>query len=143
MPDFDLSSIRKTRRAVVAGLAAAMGSAAVGAPSLGLGARAPGPLRHAGLAQWRALVGTHFAAQSEEGRCAFRLVEVRPLASSGRRPAACARPAAFEAVFETAAAPAGNRLYRLAQAGQSGFDLFVGPAGRTGAGTWRVNAVFN
>ncbi|MFL6858005.1 MAG: DUF6916 family protein [Allosphingosinicella sp.] len=143
MPDLDISPIRKTRRAVVAGLMAAIGTAAAGAPPLGLAARPWGPLRHAGIDEWRRLVGTRFVAEGEQGRCALRLVAVRPLAAQGRRPAACARSHAFEAVFETAASPAGNRVYRLAHAEHGALDLFVGPAGPAGAGKRRLNAVFN
>jgi hypothetical protein len=131
-----------TRRAVVAGLAAAAGSTVIAAPARAL---APsGASAKSELEQWWALTGRSFRVAAENGPCALSLVGVRALPAKGTRPVACARPHAFAAVFEarTAAAPAGDRSYAVQHADLGTFPLFLG-TGDSEAGKQRFVAIFN
>lgn len=153
MADHD-NNILNTRRAVIAGLAAAVGaigSGALASPLKPVRAGRPGlrslprPLAHAGIETWRPLVSSHFQVATESGACAMKLVEVRALASEGARPRGCLRDAAFAAVFEVAAAgtvPAGDASYRFRHAEHGSLDLFVSPAGRVD-GRLRLTAILN
>src|SRR3954462_9777115 len=147
MRDIDSFGIRKTRRAVIAGLAAAMSTAAVGAPSLGfVVSRVAVPLSRASMADWSRLVGSKFVVDGEKGRWTVQLVAVRAFTPSGPRPADFARTQAFVAVFEAAAspvAPAGDRTYRFTHAEQGIVDLFVGPVAAGAGGRMQLNAVLN
>ncbi|MEA3034006.1 MAG: hypothetical protein QOH86_2022 [Sphingomonadales bacterium] len=134
-----------TRRAVVAGLAAAAGSTIIAAPARALAPRSEsGPGAKSEFEQWRALTGRNFRVAAENGACALSLVAVRALPAKGARPAACARPHAFAAVFEarTAAAPAGDRSYAVQHADLGTFPLFLGTGDRE-AGKLRFVAIFN
>jgi hypothetical protein len=131
-----------TRRAVVAGLAAAAGSTVIAAPARALASS--GPNAKSEFEQWRALKGRSFRVAAENGPCALSLVAVRALPAKGSRPAACARRDAFLAVFEagTAAAPAGNRSYAIQHTDLGTFPLFLG-RGDPEAGKLRFVAIFN
>jgi hypothetical protein len=131
-----------TRRAVVAGLAAAAGSTVIASPARALAPSSANAKSE--LEQWRALKGRSFRVAAENGACALSLVAVRALPAKGPRPAACARRDAFLAVFETGAAgaPAGNRSYAVQHADLGTFPLFLG-RGDPEAGKLRFVAVFN
>lgn len=144
-------SISSTRRAVIAGLAAATASAAAAAPvKVARSDASPSrplsaPLRHAGLADWRGLASSTFTVAAEAGACAMTLVAVHPLPSEGPRARGCTRDQAFAAVFQLAStgpAPAGNRRYRFDHRDHGPVDLFVGPLSME-SGRPRVTAIFN
>jgi hypothetical protein len=132
-----------TRRAVVAGLAAAAGSTAIAAPARALAPRGkPGSKPRGEFEQWRTLAGRSFRVAAERSSCTLSLVAVRALPAEGRRPAACGRPHAFAAVFEGPAALAGNRTYAVQHPELGTFPLFLG-VGSLEAGRQRFVAVFN
>jgi hypothetical protein len=134
-----------TRRAVVAGLAAAAGSTAIAAPARALAPRGgSGSRAKSEFQQWQGLEERSFRVAAENGRCALSLVAVRALPAKGARPAACGRPHAFAAVFEApaAAAPAGDRSYAVQHADLGTFPLFLG-RGDPEAGKERFVAIFN
>jgi hypothetical protein len=135
-----------TRRAVVAGLAAAAGSAAIATPARALAPRArPGSPRKSGFEQWRGLAERSFRVAAENGPCALSLVTVRALPADGARPSACRRPHAFAAVFEAPAAalaPVGDRAYAVQHPELGTFPLFLGAPGREG-GKLHFVAIFN
>jgi hypothetical protein len=135
-----------TRRAVVAGLAAAAGSTAVAAPARALAPRdGSGSRAKSEFQQWQGLEARSFRVAAETGRCALSLVAVRALPAKGARPAACGRPHAFAAVFEAPAAGstlAGNRTYAVQHPDLGTFPLFLG-VGSLEAGRQRFVAVFN
>lgn len=141
MPHQDRNST--TRRAVVAGLAAAAGSVAIAAH-----ARALAPRTRAaktGLEQWPSLGDRTFRVAAENGPCALSLVTVRGMPAGGPRPAACSRPYAFAAVFEAPAAglaPVGDRAYAVQHPELGTFPLFLGAPSREG-GKLRFVAIFN
>lgn len=123
------------RRMLAAAALVVAGTAA--APALGLtprgGRRAtalPRSLRHAGLAAWSAQTGSRFRIRGEDGIHVLTLVEVRPLAAEGARPAGASRDGAFAAVFRSAGGPlpAGNRTYPATHA-TGDLDIFFGPSG--------------
>jgi hypothetical protein len=139
------NKILSTRRAMIAGIAAAMGSAATAAPvirfSLKPVAAPPAPtvaplgwqrvFLSPGTStadDWRQLIGALFTVAGETGSSTLKLVEVRPLPASGTRPAGT-RAQAFALVFEVTPlqqAPRGNRSYRLTHAQYGGVDLLLG-----------------
>ncbi|MEA3038984.1 MAG: hypothetical protein QOE79_1497 [Sphingomonadales bacterium] len=135
-----------TRRAVVAGLAAAAGSTAIAAPARALTPRGASGSRAKGeFQQWQSLEARSFRVAAENGSCALSLVAVRALPAKGARPAACSRPHAFLAVFEAPAAasrPAGDRTYAVQHPQLGTFPLFLGVGDRE-AGKQRFVAVFN
>jgi hypothetical protein len=137
-----IENIHLPRRALIAGAAAATGIAALAAPARA--ARIAGmtgrrDLATGGLADWRAAVGTVFAAESEHGTVALRLATIEPLPASGPRPATLARDHAFAARFVPAIGPlpAGNRAYRLSGGGYAPLHVFVDAAGEG------LTAIFN
>jgi hypothetical protein len=150
VPDYD-NSLLKTRRAMLAGLAATAGSAAVGAPVISAALKpqpAPPPApsvirvvaplgwqkiflspKDSTADDWRQLGPALFTLVGENGPCAVRISEVRPLPAAGKRPAGL-RAQAFAVLFEAngaGRAPPGNRVYRFTHAQYGGVDLFVGP----------------
>jgi hypothetical protein len=131
-----------TRRAVVAGLAAAAGSAVIAAPARALAPSSANAKSE--FEQWRALKGRSFRVAAEKGPCSLSLVAVRALPAKGARPAACARRGAFVAVFEagTPAAPAGDRSYAVQHPDLGTFPLFLG-RGDPEPGKLRFVAIFN
>jgi hypothetical protein len=146
VPDLDMTSFSQTRRALIAGLAAAAGSAAIAAPAPVPPAKAANALGRASLADWSRLLGSAFVVDTERGRALFQLVAVRALINKGTRPATLARSQAFETVFESALSakpPAGDRVYRFTHAQQGSVDLFVGPATLAARGRVQLGAVFN
>lgn len=125
-----IEKIHLPRRALIAGAAAATGAAALAAPAraariAGIAGRPD--LATGGLAEWRAAIGTVFAAESERGTVALRLAAVEPLPASGARPATLARDHAFAARFVPAIGPlpAGDRAYRLSGGGYAALHVFV------------------
>ncbi|MEA3061038.1 MAG: hypothetical protein QOJ94_819 [Sphingomonadales bacterium] len=131
-----------TRRAVLAGLAAAAGSTAIAAPARALAPSSASAKSE--FEQWRALTGRSFRVAAEIGPCQLSLVAVKALPAKGARPTACARPHAFAAVFEAraAAAPAGDRSYAVQHADLGTFPLFLG-GGDPEPGKLRFVAIFN
>lgn len=142
----------KTRRAVMAGLLGAVGSAAAAAPAAKLGiSRGSGgvrvtaaSLKHGDLAAWQSAAGGTFLLAGENGPCLVKLVSVRPLGGTGERPGACTRRQGFAAQFETAAAatPAGDATYRIAHPSHGAFPIFLAAATREGSRA-RLVAIFN
>jgi hypothetical protein len=101
-------------------------------------------LDHAGMNEWRRQIGSEFRVGAETGATSLKLVEVRPLASSGARPAGVSRDRAFLAVFDGGAAgqrPAGDRLYDVAHS--RGDMRIYFSAADPAATTARLAAVFN
>lgn len=135
-----------TRRAVVAGLAAAAGSTAIAAPARAVAPRgASGSRAKSEFEQWQGLEARSFRVAAENGRCELSLVAVRALPAKGARPAACGRPHAFAAVFEAPAGVstlAGDRTYAIQHPEMGTFPLFLG-AGDPEAGKQRFVAIFN
>jgi hypothetical protein len=133
-----------SRRAVVAGLAAAAGSAAIATPARALAPRGDSKPR-SGFEQWRTLADPHFRVAAESGSCGLSLVAVKAMPSQGARPSRCDRPHAFAAIFDAPAAalaPAGNRTYAVQHPELGTFPLFLGAPGRE-AGKLRFVAIFN
>jgi len=130
-----------TRRAVVAGLAAAAGSTAIAAPARALAGSKP----KSGFEQWHTLADRNFRVAAESGSCGLSLVSVRALPAKGSRPATCSRPHAFAAIFEAPAAaraPTGDKTYAVQHPELGTFPLFLGAPGREG-GKLRFAVIFN
>lgn len=141
-----------SRRNVVAGLAGlavtAVAATTLFQPSAGDGARRllAGnrftrrflSLASAEQAEWAAQVGSDFTV---EGGYRMRLVGVRPLASSGARPAGLSRSRAFAAVFEVAGGLTmpGDLIYTASHAQYGSLPIFLSQSGDPG----RMLAVFN
>lgn len=120
------SAFMLTRRSLLAALGAGMiaDSAAGTAPGPRSGlSRPPRQMSRAGLDDWTALIGERFGAGPGTS---LRLVAVEP--AGERASAPHRRP--FTAVFEAAgaAAPEGDRTYRLSHPAIASLPLFIGPA---------------
>jgi hypothetical protein len=139
----NLNKASTTRRAVVAGLAAAAGSTVIAAPARALAGPASKP--GSGFEQWRTLADRNFRVAAETSSCGLSLVAVRAMPAKGARPSSCSRPHAFAAIFEARAgtlAPAGDRTYAVQHSELGTFPLFLSAPGREG-GKLRFVAIFN
>jgi hypothetical protein len=134
------------RRSVIAGAAAAAGLAAFAGPAraarLGIGstgATGNRALAVGGADDWRRALGTVFAADTDSGRVALKLVAVESLASGPARPAGLPRDHGFALSFDTLGArlPVGNRPYRLSSAAFHPVHVLFS------SGTERLTAIFN
>jgi hypothetical protein len=146
---------RLSRRSILAGLA--VGGAGVGAAAMALGGRlapivtdADGnwwdgpsvPLETASLAEWRGKVGETFEIGGAGDGGSYKLVDARPMQSSGDRPADLARQRAFAVEFEaiTDAVARGNQTYAVRH-GEGMLEIFFAIADP--ANPTRLVAVFN
>ncbi|TMJ19757.1 MAG: hypothetical protein E6G92_08285 [Alphaproteobacteria bacterium] len=98
------------------------------------------PLASAGHDEWAAQVGSTFAVAGAQG---LTLAQVRPLESSGRRPAG-ARDRAFLAEFEIVGRGriAGDQTYMVSHPESGPFQMFLTAAGDA-RNPGRMHAVFN
>ena len=98
-------------------------------------------LADAGMGDWAGQIGAVFQAA---GGWSLRLAGVRPLPSSGERPAGLGRDRAFLAVFDVLGRREmpGDLIYTAAHRDYAAFDLFLSAAEASGA-TRRMHAVFN
>jgi hypothetical protein len=136
-----------TRRGLLAVMSAATVGTAAGAAPLSLARAAPraarADLRHAGIEDWRPLVGERFSLAGSSG-ATLRLVAVEPLSSPGRRPAGVTRRRGFAAIFEgsTAHAPDGDATYWLSHRASGPLPVHFGTKAAAGAKA-RLVAIFN
>ena len=93
----------------------------------------------AAMAEWSQRVGASFQLEGAGASETFKLAEVRPLLSVGKRPDDVARKRGFIAVFEGERMLAGDATYTARHA-DGAFDIFVTAGGDDKA---RLLAVFN
>lgn len=136
-----------SRRTVVTGLAATgvlaayVATRGAGEPEVAVQATGQGRALAVGeIDQWSRMVGTRFQASGYR----LALAGVRPLASSGRRPANVARQKAFLAVFDVLDGQdmPGNMIHSMSAAGRGALDVFLTSAASTEFPR-RMHAVFN
>jgi hypothetical protein len=97
-------------------------------------------LSRAGMDEWSRHLGAEFALA---GGAVAKLAEVRPLASSGPRPAGL-RDRAFALVFEAAdgTLPAGDRILDVSHAEAGALKIYFSACSDTCGGR-RLQAIFN
>jgi hypothetical protein len=147
------SSLSRRHMLIASGGAVAVFGAAIAVPARA--SASPGPrgrsrtpgllpgarsLATAGHDEWAAQVGSTFAIAGAQG---LALTAVRPLHSSGRRPAG-ARGTAFVAQFDLLGAGpiAGDRIYTVSHPQHGPFQMFLTAAGDA-RNPGRMHAVFN
>ena len=101
-------------------------------------------LRHGGVQDWSGVVGESFTVAGELGESSLKLVSVKALKASGRRPRHIARAHAFVVIFESSAdgAPAGDRIYTLSHRSHPPLDIYMSERVDR-PGKVRLEAVFN
>ena len=121
-----------------AGVAPAFAATNPGSEPRGRDRVGTSPLASAGHDQWAAEVGSTFGIAGAQG---LALTEVRPLDSSGPRPAG-GRDRAFVAKFDVVGGRiAGDGIHTVSHPRHGPFQIFLTGAGDGGLG--RVHAVFN
>jgi hypothetical protein len=148
-----------SRRLLLVGLGAgAVGAAAAASPVLSLRAvrgASPRPaswwdrsfqsLQSAGLAEWSAVVGETFSAETLNGSHWLRIAAVTAFPGSGSRPAGLGRSQAFSVAFEPVAGsplPSTDSLYQLVHRAHPALAVYMGAPFGLGGKT-RLIAVFN